>query len=174
MFKLGGDIMAHLLAQILRTPVREYNAIEELCKQYDLLQPLYLRVKLSKVKTFEDLNELVNQVTDDFTVIKLDKDYNPEFIKNLFIDLIKILERLEFKELKDTVKTYTNNSFIIFFNSADILSKDLINIISDYLEDLEKTYETLRYDEKLVVKKYYYLKVKLIDTFIWVGGLNNG
>ena len=113
-------------------------------------------------------------VLDELKIIKSNTNYNSEMLKSMFLDITKILEYQEFSELKSTVKMYTDDSLVAYINSPELLNEHLATVIGSYLNRLEKTFEKMRYDEKLVVKRYYYLKVKLIDVFIWVGGLNNG
>lgn len=166
--------MTHLLTQLMNTKTREKDKIAELCEQYTSIQDIHKKILLSKVNTFDDVEDLINQVLDDLTVVRSNTKYNSEILKDMFLDISKMLECQELNELKNTMKIYTENTIVNYLNSPELINNQMATILEDYLDKLEKTFETLRYDEKAVVKRYYYLKVKLIDTFIWAGGLNYG
>lgn len=166
--------MAHLLAQLLKTTARDKDAVQELCEQYKSLHNIHNKVLKAKVNSYDEIEMLINNILDELKVIKSNTNYNSELLKSMFLDITKMLEYQEFSELKDTVKVYTDDSLVTYINSPELMNEHLATVIGSYLERLEDTFEKLRYDEKVVVKRYYYLKVKLIDVFIWVGGLNNG
>ena len=125
--------MTHLLAQLLKTPARDKDTVTELCKQYNSIYKIHKRVLKARVKSFNDLEHLINDVLDELKIIKSNTDYNAEILKNMFIDITKMLEYQELSELNDTMKIYTDNSLVEYFNSPELLNEHLATVIGDYL-----------------------------------------
>ena len=83
--------MAHLLAQLFKTSVRDKDAIKELCEQYKSLNSIHSKVLKSRVDSFDDVENLINDVLDELKIIKSNTNYNSEMLKSMILDITKIL-----------------------------------------------------------------------------------